>query len=416
MASPALMIRRWAEGPPARVPPDQEGAGGPPEIEEDWHLAPRLARMLVAVVFSGLVTVGVLRIFASPVPGHDKALGVAYFAAMLMFQLRLLQRRPAPLNSKVGAAALVAQVVVAYLPFVQFGQSWAGMPGFLAGSCLLVLPGVAAWAAFATVVGSMAYVQHLLTGGPLDVTYTTVSTVITGLLVYGLTRLAALVDELREARAQIAMLAVAQERLRVSRDLHDLLGYSISAIALKSELTARLIGTQPDRARAEVHEILDISRRALGDVRSLARSYREMSLQDEIRSARSMLLAADVTTRVDLSGGGSLPTDVETVLAIVLREGVTNVLRHSHAVHCEISVRRDAAAVHFEIVNDGVEAESPTCPGGGSGLGSLSARVAAVGGGGLSAGELPGGRWRLHVSVPLAAAEHRGRQVPAEQV
>ena len=367
---------------------------------EGWRTAPRLARVLVAVVFTGLVTVAVLHIFDTPLGARARTLSVVYVGLMLVLQLRFLRQRVAPVTSWLGGGALLVQAVVAYLPFVEFGQSWAGMPGFLAGSFLLALPGIVAWAAFAAVVASMAGIQAVLTGAPLDIAYTTISTVITGLLVYGLTRLAGLVEELHEARAEIAMLAVAEERLRVSRDLHDLLGYSISAIALKSELTARLVVANPERANREVCEIIDISRRVLADVRSVARGYREMSLEEEAQSARSILLAADIEPRMSISGSGDLPTEVATTLAIVMREGVTNVLRHSKARYCEITVERDAGAVQLTLVNDGARARSAASSDGGTGIDSMSARVAALGGS-LRAEPSSGDRWRVVAVAPL---------------
>ncbi|MFL6130826.1 MAG: sensor histidine kinase [Mycobacteriales bacterium] len=365
-----------------------------------WYLAPRLARVLVTTVLSGLVLVAVLTILASPITDGQKALGVVYLLAMLLLQLRFLRRRTPPVTSPRGFLALLAQAVLAYLPFVQFGQSWIAMPGFLAGAFLLSLPRVAAWLAFAAVVASVALIQDELTASWYHSSYAAISTVITGLLVYGLTRLAALVTDLREARAEIARLAVVQERLRMSRDLHDLLGYSISAIALKSELAHRLVLANPQRAQQEVADIQEISRAALADVRSVALGYRSLSLQDEAVSARSMLLAADVDVTVDLSGAEGLPPEVGTVLAIVLREGVTNVLRHSKARRCEISVRRSRSAVHLDLVNDGIADGGPHHPQGGAGVDNLSSRVADLGGE-LEAGEDGEGRWRLRVTVPV---------------
>ncbi|MGH8938570.1 MAG: sensor histidine kinase, partial [Actinomycetes bacterium] len=226
---------------------------------------------------------------------------------------------------------------------------------------------------------------------------------ITGLVVYGLTRLSNLVTELHAARNELAEMAVAQERLRFARDLHDLLGYSLSAITLKSELTHRLLYKNPDKAQDELAEILDISRRALADVRSVARGYRELSLDAEAASARSVLVAADVDVRMDLDYG-ELPSRIGTVLATVLREGITNVLRHSKAEQCEISVRQSDGKVWLDIVNDGVpQAITPRAQRGGSGIPNLSARVAALGGK-LTTGLDPDGRFRLHAMAPVPAA------------
>jgi two-component system, NarL family, sensor histidine kinase DesK len=195
---------------------------------------------------------------------------------------------------------------------------------------------------------------------------------------------------------------LAGERLRVARDLHDLLGSSVSAITLKSELTARLIRSSPDRAHAEVSEVVDIARRALAEVRSVAHGYRELSVFEEALLARSMLVAADVKARIDLAGIEDLPPEVGTVFGIVIREGVTNVLRHSHATVCDIAVRRAGDSLVLEIVNDGVTGDPDECPDSGSGLDSLSARLTALSGW-LTAECLPGARWRLCATVYTSA-------------
>src|SRR5262249_9687348 len=153
---------------------------------------------------------------------------------------------------------------------------------------------------------------------------------------------------------------------------------SLSAITLKSELTHRLVPRNPELAQNELREIIDISRKALADARSIASGYRELSLENESASARSLLLAADIaaTTETDC---GNLPTPVKTVLATVLREGITNVLRHSNAERCDISMRQADGRVRLDIVNDGVRTnrtQSDT----GSGILNLSARLVALNG------------------------------------
>ncbi len=397
---------------------DSGRALDPSDTLGSWIRAPRLARALVIVVFAGLATVPLLRILDGPDSGVQLAFAVGCLVAVLAVQLRFLNGHPVPHRGRAIAgalparAALLAQAALAYLPLLEFGRSWAGVPGFLAGSCLLALPRITGWVAFTAVVATAAGVQGAITDEPLEVAYAVAATVIGGLLVYGLTRLASLIEELGDARTEVARLAVAGERLRVSRDLHDLIGSSISAITLKSELTARLIRSSPDRACAEIAEVVDSSRRALADLRSVARGYREMSLLEEALLARSMLLTADVKARMDVSAIDQLAPDVGTVLGIVIREGVTNVLRHSHATTCDITIRRAGNSVELEIINDGVRGGPSECPDGGSGLVSLASRVAARDGW-LTAEALPGRRWRLFATVALDAQPRR-RQVAAD--
>ena len=281
---------------------------------------------------------------------------------------------------------------------IAYSPAWLSLTGFLAGSVLLVLPARLAWPAFVLVAASMAVNYSRLTDSPLEITYATLWTTNSGLVVYGLTRLQGLVMELHEARTELAQMAVAQERLRFARDLHDLLGYSLSAITLKSELTHRLVPKDPDKAQNELVEILDISRKALADVRAVANGYRELSLENESESARSLLLAADVAVTTEIHCG-DLPTPVKTVLATVLREGITNVLRHSSAERCEISMRQADGRVWLDIVNDGVQTNHAQSNGG-SGIENLSARIAALHGQ-LVAGIEADGRYGLHAWAPI---------------
>lgn len=368
-------------------------------------LPPQLATGILVAVLAGFYVVAFLHILYLPDGFANTVASTVYLGLLLPLQL-FISRPSARPRSRALYVALALQACLVYGPLVQFREAWIGQPGFLAGSVLLVLPPRLAWTAFAVVVASMAATQAVFTDATIDIAYTTVATVITGLVVYGLSRLAALVSELQAARNELAQMAVAQERLRFSRDLHDLLGYSLSAITLKSELTHRLMTKDPARAQEELSEVLEISRGALADVRSVASGYRELSLDKESESARSVLLAADVEVRMDVDYG-ELPMRVRTVLATVLREGITNVLRHSKAEHCEITMRQEGGNVRIDIVNDGVPAETDrTGLRGGSGIANLSARVAALNGQ-LTAGLDPDGRFRLHATAPVSRSAAR---------
>ncbi|MDT7788860.1 MAG: hypothetical protein QOF58_7279, partial [Pseudonocardiales bacterium] len=221
-----------------------------------------------------------------------------------------------------------------------------------------------------------------------------------GLVLYALTRLRSMVIELHEARAELVTAAVTQERLRFARDLHDLLGYSLSAITLKVELARRQVTADPCRARQELTEVLEISRQALADVRSVALSYRELSFNEETRSAHALLTAADIEVSVRIDQCDELPEDVKTTLATVLREGVTNLLRHSKAEHCEIVLSSSPSLVTMDITNDGIP-ETERKSGDGSGIGNLTTRVRALGGD-LHAGLTPERTYRLRAEIPLS--------------
>ncbi|CAM4151399.1 hypothetical protein GCM10009799_02640 [Nocardiopsis rhodophaea] len=366
-------------------------------------MAPRIARSIIVTVFGGFCLIALLHVFMLPVGPLTITLSVVAMGTLLLLQLWYYPNQPrTPGRPRRVYLVLGLQACLVYLPLFVFGQAWVGMPGFLAGSVLLVLSPKAAWAAFALIVASMAVAQAQFGGGYVDVAYTTVSTLVTGLIVYGLSRLQGLVRQLHEAQRELAEIAVTHERLRFARDLHDLLGYSLSSITLRTELAHKLVLRQPQRAREELAETLRTSRQALADVRTVAHGYRELSLEQECRSVRSVLAAAEVELgmRADY---GDLPVRIATVVATVLREGVTNVLRHSRAENCEITIFEADGEVNVEILNDGLDdALRPPEPRSGSGLHNLSERVRALGGG-LTAEPTSEGRYRLAVRLPVRA-------------
>jgi signal transduction histidine kinase len=373
-------------------------------------LAPRLALLVVTVVFSGFVVNAIQYVVAEEASFAHIAPAALCLAVMMVLQLGFFSNPAADVRGWRGYAALLVQAAVVLGPIALYGEGWTGMQGFLAGDALLVLRPLVGWPVFAAVAVGTGVLQYLITDAPLQTVYITNLTAVVGLVVYGLSRLRSLVRELDDARSELAGLAVARERLRFARDLHDLLGFSLSAITLKTELAHRLVPRLPDRARRELTEILGISRQALADVRAVASSYRELSLDDEMASSRSVLTAADVVVTMKCDRG-ELPTRTRTVLATVLREGVTNLLRHSKAEQCEITVTRDDRAVAIEIVNDGVrETDEPVDHG--NGIGNLASRVEGLGGV-LTAGPGPDETYRLHATIPLVGDDEDEDDVPA---
>ncbi|HEX6686950.1 MAG TPA: sensor histidine kinase [Candidatus Limnocylindrales bacterium] len=373
--------------------------------------APRLARAVVATVFILYTVMGVLNMlwYYHRDVAQTIISGVCMTGVLGLTLLHISPVAPKLRRSRVGYALLAVQALLTYAPMTIFGVSFVSVPGLVAGSALLILPtsiGVITLAA--VVCGSFLVMSNLLPGSPLDIAFYTINVFIMSLVVYGLTRLATFVIAMNAARNEMAKVAVAAERLRFSRDLHDLLGYSLSAISLKSELTHRLVTKNPERAEEELSQIIDISRQALTDVRSVASGYRELSLDEEAKSARSVLLAADVSVHMEMEHE-ELPTRVRTVLATVLREGVTNVLRHSKAERCDIVLRQTDTEVTIEITNDGVpDRPQQRTLDSGSGIQNLSNRVNRLDGE-LTTGTVDGGHFRLRATIPTGrrAAETR---------
>ncbi|MFJ7070595.1 sensor histidine kinase [Streptomyces sp. NPDC101115] len=363
-------------------------------------LAPRFAQGISTVVFAGYGVVTLLNVQNAVSSTLGLVLCTVAVAALYTLQILLTSPRARRWSGRRRAAILVTQVALTFGPMVWLGIAWGSMAGPLAGSILLMLPGRIAWPCYGAV--PLAILAWSASGGisALETGYYAVSTALTGLVIYGLTRLTDLVREVHETRAEMARMAVTQERLRFARDLHDLLGYSLSAITLKCELIHRLTPVNPERAREEVESVLGVARQALADVRLVASGYRDMSLAAEAESVAEVMAAADVETEVDIDCGRLHPL-VDTVLATALREGVTNMLRHSKVQSCAITVRIEGEAVRLDLVNDGVVAQDrPDAPDRGSGLGNLRTRLAAIGGE-MRTGVLTGNRFRLTAIAPL---------------
>ncbi|GAX51762.1 sensor histidine kinase [Streptomyces olivochromogenes] len=366
--------------------------------------APRLGRVILLAALLCYVSVTMLNILSSHVSRVEE--GAALLGLFAIFGLQLHHSRPGAnaASPRSKCLTLGAQALLTYLPLILFRSQWGSMAGFLAGSLLLLLSPRSAWIMYGA-VGLSMLAPPLLTERPMvDTFYFVQSTLLTGLVVYGLTRLVDLIRVLHETRGELTRVAVTRERLRFARDLHDLLGYSLSAITLKGELIHRLLPAHPARAKTEVEDVLAMSRQSLADVRSVASGYRDMSLQEEISSAESVLNAADVrvTSRIRI---GTVGQTLDTVFATVLREAVTNVLRHSRATHCEIVAEQDGERMSLSVSNDGVTPgyRDPS-PHSGTGLGNLELRLSAVNGT-LTVEREGDGTFRLTATAPLAGVD-----------
>ncbi|HLL97995.1 MAG TPA: sensor histidine kinase [Rubrobacteraceae bacterium] len=296
-------------------------------------------------------------------------------------------------------AALASLVVLTLALALACGNEWLTLffhVNVLAG---LLLPRRDAYAAIAGLAILMVVFGSASGLGWSDIGQGVLSTGALGLLFTAFGNNIDTIAELRAAREEIARLAVAEERLRFARDLHDLLGYSLSLITLKSELAARLLPSSPEKAATEVRDIEGVARQALREVREAVAGYRRPTLDEELRSAREMLQAAGISCRIG-AGADVLPGATDAVLAWAVREGVTNVIRHSRAKHCEIRVTRRDEELRAQITDDG-QGPSPERDGAsaGSGLSGLAERVAASGGA-LEAKPLTGGGFCLYVSLP----------------
>jgi two-component system sensor histidine kinase DesK len=310
------------------------------------------------------------------------AIGVPVFAAL--FLLAAMTERP-PQLPLLGMLAIA--VVLTLTIDIGFGWLflWAGSAAGARLSGLVSVKVVAAITALAAATMALTGEGDAFWG----ITSAVAATSALWLLIGGLLRANA---ELRAARAELAEMAVAEERLRFARDLHDLLGHDLSLIALKAELAGKLLPDRVEQAEAEVGQIRDLTRSALSQVREAVDGYRRPTLSTELAGARVALEAAGIDVRID-GPDGPLDPDAESVLAWAVREGATNAIRHSGARYAAISVRRGV----LEIADDGRGAP-PTDPGG-NGLTGLRERAQSIGGT-VEAGAGADGGFRLTVRVP----------------
>jgi two-component system sensor histidine kinase DesK len=182
--------------------------------------------------------------------------------------------------------------------------------------------------------------------------------------------------KLQKANEEIEHLAKVAERERIARDLHDVLGHTLSLIALKSELASKLMDRDPERAGNEIREVEQISRQALSEVRDAIRGYRAKGLAAELAQAKTTLETAGLGVQCDASSTVQLPPMQESVLALAVREAVTNVVRHAQARTCRLRLEQQNGSCRLEIQDDGRGSSNLE----GNGLRGMRERVEMLGG------------------------------------
>ncbi len=219
------------------------------------------------------------------------------------------------------------------------------------------------------------------------------------------------VYELDEARDTLARLAVAEERLRFGRDLHDVMGRNLAVIALKSELAVQLGRRERPEALDQMVEVQRIAQETQSEVRAVVRGYREADLAAELAGARGVLTAAGIQCEVTGSASG-LPQEIQSALGWVVREATTNVLRHGDAAHCSVALRKDADRAVLTVQNDGAPESTPM--GRGHGLAGLRERLSQVDGT-LHAAPCAEGLFRVTAEVPLPGPSSHEHREPADE-
>ncbi|MFR0358054.1 sensor histidine kinase [Streptomyces sediminimaris] len=333
--------------------------------------------------------------------GHPAAVTAAGWLALVTFTgvyLALVFRNMGrPFSGRSVAVLVVFLGTLAVVLSLTLGYAWIGLFVYVSVTCGATLPIRAAY--WAIGLNSLAMVSVGLSESKFDWSLVLV-VVLLGFAMTGVKQLVRTTIELRKARATVAQLAANEERLRLARDLHDLLGHSLSLITLKSELAGRMLPGRPDKAAQQVADIEQVSRQALVDVREAVTGYRRPRLSAELAGAQVALtaagIAADVPDEPDLAG---VPEESESALAWALREAVTNVVRHSGAGRCTVEVLQrqtlDGHMLELAVEDNG---SGGTGKGPGNGLTGLTERLEKAGGT-LEAGRTRSG-FRLVARVP----------------
>jgi two-component system, NarL family, sensor histidine kinase DesK len=390
--------------------------------------AARLRRLLICVVIA-LVVLGPA---VHQVSGHSSALqwaevGIAVVMAPLAWwAMAVMVPGCRPLWWPVTGLLIVLALAL----FVLGGVEWVGPLAVAGGICGRFSRSswfVMASALVFVVTGTVVTITRHYTFG--NAVSAIVVAPLAAFFAYSLGRRADALDSLRRTRAELARAAVAEERLRIARDLHDLLGHSLSLITLKAQLAGKIISADPGGAAVQIAELESVARQSLSDVREAVAGFRQPDLSGELAAARQLLDAAGISTEVTPADIDGLAPAADAVLAWAVREGATNVVRHSLATHVAIRIGRDQDTVTAEIADNGPAAPAddqgyvPTVQGtltagpdgralaarprlsvSGSGLAGLTERVRSLGGD-LSAGFLSPQGFVLRVVVPLNARQ-----------
>ncbi|WP_329583211.1 sensor histidine kinase [Kitasatospora sp. NBC_01250] len=340
-----------------------------------------------------------------------KAFGWAALAGFLGCYVTLVLFRSMRGIRWRGSYPLVAvMAVLAPATSLGLGTDWLVMFNYLAVAVGAVLVPRLALAGVATVTGAMAVTALSLSQDLGTIGELALPAFLGGAAMIGMQRLVGVMRELRDARETVAHLAAAEERLRLARDMHDLLGHSLSLITLKSELAGRFMEAgQQEAARAQVTDIEQVARESLTDVRAAITGYRRPTLPVELSAARRALSTVGVTLEAPAALAEDRPglgaAEAET-LAWALREAVTNIVRHAQgATLCTIGLDEtwDGEGGRYAVLEITDNGAGPGKSGPGNGLSGLDERLALVGGRLETSPGQHGKGFRIRALVPLGA-------------
>lgn len=317
--------------------------------------------------------------------------GVVFTSTFWRFRNGHRRGHPLPTSQAWVALGTMAALTAAMSALI--GTTGFGATVYIAVLAMMTLPVRQGWALVAVMVVVIEVSPRIVPSWEPD-NFFAFQLLISAAAAWGITQVFQRNHELAVAREQLADLAIVAERERMSRDVHDILGHSLTVITVKSELAGRLLEIDPARAAVEIAELETLARQALADVRSTVGGMRQIDVGTELASARTALTAAGIDA--NLPGDADVvPLRHRELFGWVLREAVTNVVRHSSARHCRVTL----TASSISIVDDGVGPAEGGDGNGGNGLRGLGERVSAAGGS-LSIARVPAGGFEVEVSAP----------------
>lgn len=341
----------------------------------------RITGLLALLGFTGILTGIYLRSLLPARIAIVFSLVLVGLISGLLLLLEVSARITTAAHSSGARFAVVgAQALVTLIPFIALGQVWFVSAGLLAASMVPFIRGRRARAWFVILIVIIVAVSSSLHSLRLSETaWLLCAPLGAGLVLSGVLQLIAAIAQLRARRNEQMNSVIIRERTRFSRDLHDLLGYSLSAIALKAELAKRTVADRPSLAADAIVDVISATRQALAEVRTAAHGYRNISLATEASATASLLGDAGIQTHIELAYG-ALTEDADSVLAAVLREAATNVLRHSAARNCSITVNEIGGDwIRLQVTNDGVSSADRRDIRG-DGLANMASRLKEIGG------------------------------------
>ncbi len=331
------------------------------------------------------------------------------FAAVFIVTFALSRRRSdRQVPRAFGVAVLCVEAALIGFGYYSIGRDASALLIYLSVMAVFLLPIRLGWAVVLASVGTSLAVPAMRGWQP-DGTLA-FQIFVSALASFGVVQLIQRNIQLAAARNELTRLALADERNRFARDLHDILGHSLTVVAVKAELAGRLTGLDPARAEAEIGDVERIARQALADVRAAAGGYREVTLDGELASAGTALAAAGIGADLPDREISGIPRLRQELFGWAVREGVTNVIRHSGATRCVIRVTPDEVEIaddgsgpgqclREQAAPDGDQDSWPDRPAAGHGLRGLRERAAAEGAV-VSVGRSPLGGFLLRVRMP----------------